>query len=456
MKKIILSLCLYSLFIACSKQQEWLDVRINRSSVVLKTLDDYQALLDADYMFREYGFLGILGSDQINLTDADYNAVNISTERNGYIWAKEIYEGRMPSEWLTHYRIIAVANICLEGLGKIPMTPQNERQWKQIQGAALFFRGLANYQLLQYFAAPYDSLKAHSDLGIPLRFSSDVNDKPGRSSVQQCYEQVLQDLQQAVALLPENTSPAMRPSKVAALGLLSRIYLLMGNWTSAEQLSGQALAIRSTILDYNSVNAAASLPFPTLQNQHPEVLFYAEGAVSNYFVSNRPLFDTLLYRSYANNDLRRTVFFRLFNNQPIFKGFYTGRNMVAFAGVAVNELFLIRAESLARLGQTSAAMATLNSLLIKRWRTGSFVPLSATGPDDALVKILTERRKELAFTGSLVWEDLRRLNRDPRFAKTLIRRLNGNTYSLPPNDPRYVLPIPEIEIQLTGIAQNIR
>lgn len=456
MKKIFLSLCLYSLFTACTKQQEWLDTRINRSSVVLNTLDDYQALLDADYMFREYGFLGILGSDQINLSLADYQVVNISTERNGYIWAKDIYEGRMPSEWLSLYRVIAVANICLEGLNKIPVTTQNERQWKQIQGSALFFRGMANYQLLQYFAPTYDPSKANSDLGIPLRFSPDVNDKPGRSSVQQCYDQVLKDFGQSIDLLPTTNSPAMRPSRAGALGLLARVYLMLEDWGKSAQYSAEALAIHSTLIDYNSLNAAASLPFPTLQNKHPEVLWHAEGSVSNYFVSNRPMFDTVLYRSYVSNDLRRTVFFRLFNNQPIFKGYYTGRNMVTFAGVASNELYLIRAESLARLGQTTAAMSTLNSLLVKRWRTGTFVPYAASSADAALSIILTERRKELAFTCSLVWEDLRRLNRDPRFARTLKKVIGNDTYTLAPNDPKYVLPIPDIEIQLTGIPQNIR
>ena len=456
MKKILLSLCLCSLFTACTKQQEWLDARINRSSVVLSTLDDYQALLDADYMFREYGFLGILGSDQINLSLADYQAVNISTERNGYIWAKYIYEGRMPSEWLSLYRVIAVANICLEGLNKIPVITQNERQWKQIQGSALFYRGMANYQLLQYFAAPYDPSKANSDLGIPLRFSSDVNDKPGRSSVQQCYDQVIKDLGQSIDLLPTTNTPAMRPSKAGVLGLLARVYLMLEDWSKSAQYSAEALAIHSTLIDYNTLNAAASLPFPTLQNNHPEVLWHAEGSVSNYFVSNRPLFDTVLYRSYVSNDLRRTVFFRLFNNQPIFKGYYSGRNMVTFAGVASNELYLIRAESLARLGQTTDAMSTLNSLLVKRWRTGTFVPFAASSADAALSIILTERRKELAFTCSLVWEDLRRLNRDPRFARTLKRIIGNDTYTLPPNDPKYVLPIPDTEIQLTGIQQNIR
>jgi len=48
------------------------------------------------------------------------------------------------------------------------------------------------------------------------------------------------------------------------------------------------------------------------------------------------------------------------------------------------------------------------------------------------------------------------LNKDSRFAITLYRNLNGVQYSLPPNDPKYALPIPDKEIQLNPIPQNIR
>jgi hypothetical protein len=56
----------------------------------------------------------------------------------------------------------------------------------------------------------------------------------------------------------------------------------------------------------------------------------------------------------------------------------------------------------------------------------------------------------------LRWIDLRRLNTDSRYAVTLTRNLNNQIYTLPPNDQRYVLPIPDLEIKLSGIEQNPR
>ena len=78
-----------------------------------------------------------------------------------------------------------------------------------------------------------------------------------------------------------------------------------------------------------------------------------------------------------------------------------------------------------------------------------------TGNSDVLRSVLQERRRELAFRG-LRWSDLRRLNRDPRFAKTLTRELNGQTYRLEPKSNRYAYPIPINEVLNNNMEQNPR
>jgi len=93
--------------------------------------------------------------------------------------------------------------------------------------------------------------------------------------------------------------------------------------------------------------------------------------------------------------------------------------------------------------------------LAKRWLTGYFIPLSVATPNEALEIILQERRKELVFRG-LRWFDLKRLNKDPRFAVTLKRVIEDKEYILPPNDNKYLFPIPSAVIEMTGIKQNPR
>ncbi|MNL77641.1 hypothetical protein D3C87_2038720 [compost metagenome] len=69
--------------------------------------------------------------------------------------------------------------------------------------------------------------------------------------------------------------------------------------------------------------------------------------------------------------------------------------------------------------------------------------------------ILEQRRKELIFRGRR-WADLKRLNKEPRFAKKIVRVLDGETYSLEPNSLKYAIKIPQIVIEQSGITQNIR
>ncbi|SEM08104.1 hypothetical protein SAMN05216436_101351 [bacterium A37T11] len=53
----------------------------------------------------------------------------------------------------------------------------------------------------------------------------------------------------------------------------------------------------------------------------------------------------------------------------------------------------------------------------------------------------------------LRWMDIKRLNKEGANI-TLTRNLNGQIYTLPPNDPRFALPIPEDVIDLSGMQQN--
>ena len=98
------------------------------------------------------------------------------------------------------------------------------------------------------------------------------------------------------------------------------------------------------------------------------------------------------------------------------------------------------------------ALNYLNSLLIKRFKTGNFIPVTATNSNDALDIILSERRKELIFRG-LRWPDIKRLN---RLGNQIIlrRKIAGEIIQLLPNADYYALPLPADIIKQTGLKQN--
>ena len=453
----IISLFFFAFLLgSCKKQQEWLEIKPNLNNITPERVTEFQALLDFESNYTSKGLLTVVSAAPFSLTDAEYNAISAGVIRNSYTWNKQIFEGKSTTDWGTNYNLIAIANICLEGIAKIPVTQLNQNAYNQVKGTALFLRANTNLNLLEAFAKPYNANTADKDLGIVLKLTSSLDVRVERSSIKKCYDQIISDLNEAVKLLPEQTTVQIRPTSTAAKALLARTYLLLENWNLAAQMAAEALSANSFLIDFNTISTTATIPFPTLQNKNPEVLFYSEMTSALEYGSNGSFIDSTFYQSYNNNDLRRLIFFRVFNNRPIFKGYYTGRTITPFGGIAINELYLIRAEALARLNEHSNAMSILNSLLIKRWRTGTFVPLTANNAEDALSKIITERRKELPFTGHLPWMDLRRLNKDNRFARTLKRTIMGQEYILLPNSPNYVLPIPDEEIRFSGIPQNER
>ena len=444
-----------ALFISCNKQNDWLSVKTNKTDLIPSKLSDYQALLDASdiYMNIDYPFLGQQGCDDYWSTYANWQSTT-TFQRNAYIWAADIFAGGQSNDWNEPYVLIEYANVCLEGIQNITRDSSNRASWDNIKGTALFFRGQSYFNLAKEFAPAYDPATAGIDLGVPLRNSSDVNIRSTRSSVAETYQQMISDLKEAENILPLNPAITTRPSVAAAQGLLARIYLNMGDYPNAWAYADKALKQSGYLLDFNTLNTSLTYPLPTYQGNNKEILFYAATGFSSFHITNG-IIDSVLYQSYPNNDLRKTIFFKNVTGGVGFRGQYTG-SAYPFGGIANNELYLIRAEALARQGNISAAMTDLNTLLIKRWKTGSFIPISASTSVDALNKILIERRKELVFSGTSRWDDLRRLNKDPIFARTLIRVLNGQPYTLAPNDPKYVLPIPDNEILLSGIQQNPR
>jgi len=451
-KLIILGWLLFTA--ACTKQDEWLNVKSNKSDITPSTLENYQAILDYDiFMNDNYPALPLVSADNYYLSYTNWLGIS-NYAKNAHVWAEDLYQGTVTiGDWNSPYINVAYANIVLEGLEKIKQTPQNRQDWENAKGSALFYRAYAFYNLINEFAKPYSAATADTDPGIPIRLAADINTRSVRASVKAGFDQITGDLKQAIDLLPVTPLYQTRPGKTAAEALLARVYLNKEDYTNAGLYAGNALSRVNNLMDFNSINTNAARPFPAFPN-NTEVIFYATNSIMSLSIVNG-LIDSNLLKSYATNDLRRTAFYTTGSSGTTFKGQYTG-SIPPFGGLATNELYLIRAEAHARAGNTAAAMQDLNSLLSKRWKTGTFVPYTANSPETALTMVLTERRKELPFTGTLRWEDLRRLNKDSRFAKTLTRVMNGQTYSLEPGDPRYLLPIPDNEIRLSGIAQNPR
>ncbi len=454
MKLFSLSMILF--FMGCGKS--FLEVKSDVSLAIPKKIADYQALLDNSTSLMNQGSshrLGVIGSDELDLKHPDWQSSISIMYRNAYIWSEDVYQGEQVPDWNDGYERILISNLVLDGLKSIDRNT-DPVAWDHARGGALFFRAFNYYQLAQLFCLPFDSKTAERDLGIPLRLEADITLTSHRATVEEVYNQIINDLDEALSLLPSNVSVKVRPTKLAALALKSKVYLMMGMYEDALLSSDMALDEYDLLLDYNDIIVSGQYSFANDRGQsNPEVIFHCYfGAIPLLTQATMNVSGDLL-SLYEQTDLRRFIFFNTRPNGSIaFRGSFTG-SVAYFTGLTTSELLLIRAECLTRMDRLQEALEALNRLLRHRYTKGQFIPLESTEKNEILDWIVKERRKELVFRG-VRWEDLRRLNKDAKLATAIQRSLGDKVYVLEPNSLRYVWPIPSIVVDLTNMPQNER
>jgi len=442
MKKILCTaLCL--LLVNCS---DFLDKRSDTSLAIAYTLEANQALLD-NYEFIGFGNIsGELSAGDIIISDEDYAATSEDTERRLYTWQPDRVAKANGNDWSNIYAKINIANTVLANIELYNIGGAGN-----VKGQALVHRAALYLEAVSLWAPAYDANTASVDWGVPLRLSPDMSEVSVRASVEEVYHQIIQDLTEAIPLLPLQQVAASRQSRLSALGYLARAYLYMGDYEKALNYAAEALDKSPQLMDYNSLDPSSSYPF-TMFNQ--EVLFHL-ASTSTFCLSKSVVrIQRELYDSYEENDLRKSIFFVVEQDGRIsFKGNYSGDSLMAMP-MAVDEIYLIAAECYAETNQVAKAMQTLNALLVTRYKRGTFNEYTASSKEAALSLIREERRKELVFR-NLRWSDLKRYNRDGA-GISLRRVVQGKEYVLPPNDPRYAIAIPEDVIELSGMPQNPR
>ena len=443
---------LIMMFNSCGKK--WLEAKPDVILAVPTTIRDFQALLDNTaqvFNITQATGLAEIASGDFYITATAWRSLSSVQERSAYLWAstENFYSREQSADWVSGYRRILNANLVLDGIDKLKPAISEQQDWNNVKGSALFFRAFDYFNLSQEYCVAYNPNTANKDLGLPLRLEYDVNVQVKRSNLQQAYDRILADLQEAGTLLTSKPAYKTRPSREAVYALLARIYLAMENYAQAGKYADLALQIQSDLMDYSQLNIGATY---AISRFNAEVIFHSSFSYG-IFNQSRLTVEPSLYNEYADDDYRKEVFFATNGNGMTFRGNYTGDKNL-FGGLATDELYLIRAEAKARNNELTPALADLNHLRQRRCK-GICPDLTSSDSNVVLDFVLKERRKELAFRG-LRWTDLRRLNKDARYAVTLNRVLDGETYTLPPNDKRYVFPIDEEEIRLSGIAQNER
>lgn len=148
--------------------------------------------------------------------------------------------------WYHRYNIIASSNAIINKAtdGSIP----EDDRLREIIGQAYTYRAYAYLSLVQHYAKGYLIGSPATDPGVPLLFSSEAPfESAPRSTVQEVYDQMRLDINEAISYFEDATS---RPTGTAdaksqlnidvAYGIKARIALNSGDWRTAADAAKMA------------------------------------------------------------------------------------------------------------------------------------------------------------------------------------------------------------------------
>lgn len=444
-------MCLYVM--SCTKS-DFLAEKPRSSMLIPSTIEDYQMLLNNPLINEGVIGLGILSSDDVYFDEESLTAVS-PLVRNVYLWEQDMYAGEQQvKDWNNGYFAIFIANNVIEGIERVDAS---DKEKLDVLGQAYFKRAYAFFDLATHFC-DYIENKGTHQLGLPLKTTANANVVEQRASLEETFELIKADLLKAKGFLI-NTLPIddrYRPSVLACFALLSQIELYRGNYENAEMYADSCLKLSDVLLDYNLIDPDISNPF---SSDHVEIIYkttcpmYVElyGADFSPARVNPELID--LFKA---NEPRKDLYFGVDNRGLSYVHYsYTGFSTFPFAGLATDEIYLIKAESAVRNNNIAGALTVFGKFLGMRYREIPY-DLHEFSVDTAklLDAVLLERRKELVWRGRR-WLDLKRLNAEG--AEIPVSRYReGSNVSLVPKDSRYTFSIPMSEINRSGITQNLR
>lgn len=465
MKKVttILAICVVLMLTGCN---DYLDIK-PKGEKIPKTVTDYETLLNYESVQKVSDTYPTYLTDDVYLPDVaqgtttpGLNSVDQSI-LNLYLFKKDVFgEAQDDGFWFASYNRIYYYNTVIDNI--MDAEGPSEQQKHSIRAEALISRALEYLYLVNGYAKHYDVRTADTDPGVPLILDEDISKKDlVRASVKDVYAQIQSDLQAALPNLPaQPKGNAFRASKAAGYGILAKMYLYMGNYAEALKAANAVLEMNNSLLDlkkYAVVKVQSSIGRTNVPQDidNPENI-YIKFAPYVYGLSSKVFGSDELISLFSEDDMRLQVYFtKNFRNIPTDK-YVWAPYLRANLAVSSPEIYLIAAECEAREGSIERAIALINKLRDNRIKNNT--DIVATDRNDALQKVLEERRRELAMSGMVRYIDLKRLNQESQFAKTVTHVTGEGTFSLEPNSPLYVLPIPAkvMRFNKNSMKQNER
>ncbi|MEX1189010.1 MAG: RagB/SusD family nutrient uptake outer membrane protein [Bacteroidia bacterium] len=405
--KIFFSLIIASItFTSCS--EDFLDKQPEPTASqflandAVKNKEDLQRLLISSYDVIANTYGGQVQNLGELLGDNNDSPVSQNDYLQVFLRRTDVFNGTLGSVYRNAYITIYRANQLI--IKKDEITDISEVEKNQLEAESRFLRAFTHHGILRLFAQPAGFTQDNSHLGIVMRMSA--SDEVGiRSTVAECYDLILGDLDFAEANLPEENG--IYATKWAAKALKARIFLDLNDYSQSAQLAGEVInSNRFALLD--SLNRFTAGPnseqiFATVSYNQGGVTDDRGGVFYNYRSDNNANptmrtnagFYSLLTSD--TNDLRGKQWVReiVVGGNSTFGVARFDRTFMWIPLLHLTEMKLTSAEALAALG--TDVLTAQNDLNDIRNRAG-LGSLIVTGPD-LLEAIRIERRKELCFEG---------------------------------------------------------
>jgi hypothetical protein len=391
-------------------------------------------------MYTQYDAQGQAGEGSINLfrdymgEDIVFPLANGSTGHITWIqWQnhRNVNAGDMRFVYRFYYRLIANANVLINGIDAVTGDPADK---KMIKGQALTYRAWSHFQLVQLWGPRYNAATIpNSQLGVPLLLENNLAGQP-RATVEEVYSQINKDLTEAETLLAgyvRSGSAAKSNFNVNVVkGIKARVALTQQNWDVA---ATNAIAARA---GFNLMTNAEYLTgFNNITNQEwmwgsrqiddHNTFFYSYFAYISANFNSTVLrtqpraMNANLFNSIPATDNRKKCWDLTGATVPVPPGGarvpYQNKKFLAQSSSAsmgdvpymrAAEMYLIEAEARARQGQDLAAQTALFTLV--KNRDASYVQSTSTGAT-LIAEIMWNRRVEFWGEG-FRFTDLKRTN----------------------------------------------
>lgn len=457
--------CLLALGLTFASCENYLD-DVPKGAKAPTTLADYEAFLRDEYTNQRVDITGasqLLNDQYVTVASLAsnrlYNAVYMWDENADRIALKLSDE----TAYYASYQGISTFNLLIENV--LNTTKATDADKRIVWAEAKVLRAMNYFNLVNFYADTYVASSAATKLSVPLITSANINAPSKQVTIQELYDFILNDVKEALPYLPKVSQTALHPNLGAGYAFYSRVYLQMNNYTEALKYADLALAENNKLYDwvgyYNANKAVIDIPNSYTTTVSPmgynyvENYTYRHGSTSSLTTENSIPVERA--QRFETGDARFISRWKIYTvgAETYYRRTLSGA--FNFGGITTVEIYLIKAECLAREGKINEALAVLNTVRKTRILPASYQDIATTDKTTALDAIFRTKRNELVNT-LIPFADARRLNAEGVYKFSLTKVANGTTYTLKSDSHLWTMPFPQGATQNPGngtITQNV-